>query len=75
MEQNSQAEILENQIRELYGRVVWTHKTQEKCADIIWVRHTRIKVTQIILSALTTTGILVAVFGENQIVGIISAIC
>lgn len=75
MEQNSQAEILENQIRELYGRVVWTHKTQEKCADIIWTRHTRIKITQIVLSALTTTGILIAVFGENHVVGIISAIC
>lgn len=74
MEQNSQIKLLESQIRELYGRVVWTHKTQEKCADIIWKRHTRIKITQIALSALTTTGILVAVFGDNQVVGIISAI-
>ena len=74
MEQNSQVEILEHQIREIYGRVVWTHKTQEKCADIIWKRHMRIKIVQIALSALTTTGILVAIFGENEIVGIISAI-
>lgn len=75
MDQDSQVKILEAQIRELYGRVVWTHKTQEKCADIIWTRHTRIKVTQIALSALTTTGILVAIFGDNQTIGIISAIC
>jgi hypothetical protein len=74
MEANSQIDVLENQIREIYGRVVWTHKTQEKCADLIWKRHMRIKVAQIILSALTTTGILIAVFGENQIVGIFSAI-
>ncbi|PZR22993.1 MAG: hypothetical protein DI539_04225 [Flavobacterium psychrophilum] len=74
MVQDSQAKIIESQIRELYGRVVWTHKTQEKCADIILRRHTRLKITQIILSALTTTGILVAVFGENMIVGILSAI-
>jgi len=74
MDQDSQIKIIESQIRELYGRVVWTQKTQEKCADILLRRHTYLKITQITLSALTTTGILVAVFGENKVVGIISAI-
>lgn len=74
METASQIEILESQIRELYGRVLWTHKTQEKCADIIYKRHVRIKIIQIVLSAVTTTGILVAVFGEIKFVGILSAI-
>lgn len=74
MEIDTQVKILESQIRELYGRVVWTHKTQEKCADILLSRHTTLKIIQITLSALTTTGILVAVFGENKVVGIISAI-
>ncbi|MFA5229441.1 MAG: SLATT domain-containing protein [Candidatus Paceibacterota bacterium] len=74
MERNSQINILESQVRECFGRVVWTHKTQEKCADIVWKRHMRIKITQIILSALTTTGILVAVFGDKHWIGICSAI-
>ena len=75
MEQDSQAKkALESQIRELYGRAVWTHKTQEKCADILKTRNHRIKIVQIILSALTTTGILVTVFGDNKNVGIVSAI-
>ncbi len=74
MDIDSQIKILESQIRELYGRIVWTHKTQEKCADIISKRNTRIKIIQITTSALTTTGILVAVFGENTLVGIITAI-
>lgn len=74
MAQNSQVKILLSQIRECYGRVVWTHKTQEKCADIIWERHKWIKIIQIALSAITTTGILVAVFGENQPVGLVAAI-
>jgi hypothetical protein len=74
MEPDSQVKIIESQLRELYGRVVWTHKTQEKCADILLRRHTRLKITQIILSASITTGILVSVFGDNSIVGIISAI-
>ena len=74
MESNSQVNLLEDQIRNSYGRVVWTHKTQEKCADILLRRHNRIKILQIILSAITTTGVLVAVFGENQTVGIITAV-
>lgn len=74
MASDSQINLIESQIRELYGRVLWTHKTQEKCADIVLKRHNRLKIIQIILSAATTTGILVAIFGENQAVGIISAI-
>lgn len=73
MEANSPLSILEAQIRECYGRVVWTHKTQEKCADIVLQLHNQIKVVQITLSALTTTGVLVAVFGEVEWVGIITA--
>jgi predicted DNA-binding protein YlxM (UPF0122 family) len=74
MEQNSQVRNLLSQIRECYGRVVWTHKTQEKCADIILVRHKRIKILQITLSAFTTTGILITVFGDSAFAGIISAV-
>lgn len=74
MDTDSQIKVLESQLRELYGRVVWSHKTQEKCADILLRRHTRLKIAQITLSALTTTGILVSVFGKNYPIGIISAI-
>lgn len=74
MDTDSQIKIVESQLRELYGRIVWTHKTQEKCADIILKRHTVIKITQIVLSGLTTTGILVTVFGDQPVIGIISAI-
>lgn len=74
MEQNSPAKILEAQIRECFGRVVWTHKTQEKCADILNFWNNFIKFTQIILSALTTSGILITVFGQNKVIGIVSAI-
>ncbi len=58
MVQNSQVNIaLLDQIRECYGRVVWTHKTHEKCADILNARNNRIKFWQIVFSAVTTTGI------------------
>jgi hypothetical protein len=74
MAQSSNLEILEAQIRELFGRVVWTHKTQEKCADILNSRSHLIKVAQIVLSALTTSGILITVLGKSENVGIGSAL-
>lgn len=75
MAADSQAKnVLEAQLRELYGRTVWTHKTQEKCADILRARNHNMKIFQIILSALTTTGILITVFGDNRVIGIVSAI-
>jgi hypothetical protein len=77
MEQNFQVEninILEAQIRECFGRVVYSHKTQEKCADIIQNRHKYLKITQIILSALITTSLVVKLLGDNQIALYISVI-
>lgn len=74
MEQNSPINVIEEQVRECFGRVAWSHKTHEKCADILNARLNRIKFWQIVLSAVTTTGILIAVFGESKEVGIVSAI-
>jgi hypothetical protein len=49
---------LEAQIRECFGRVAYAHKTHEKCADICASRLARVKVWQIILSAVTTGGLI-----------------
>ena len=58
--------ILEGQLRECYGRVVYSHKTHEKCADILLTRLSSIKLWQIILSALTTGGFVAAAFGGDK---------
>ena len=50
--------VLEGQLRECYGRAVYTHKTHEKCADLLLDRHRCIKFWQIVLSALVTGGVL-----------------
>jgi len=50
--------ILEGELRECFGRVTYTHKTHEKCADLLLRKHRRIKILQIILSAIVTGGIL-----------------
>jgi conflict system pore-forming effector with SLATT domain len=59
--------VFEGQVRECFGRVVYSHKTHEKCADILLARLSNIKLAQIILSALTTGGFVAAFFGESQI--------
>lgn len=74
MEQSSQAKVIEAQVRELFCRVVWSHKTQEKCADIFSNRGNFYKKAQIVLSAITSTGIFVTIFGDIKWVGIISAV-
>ena len=71
---DSDISTLEDQIRECFARVAWTHKTHEKCADMLNARLARIKFWQIVLSAITTTGILAAVFGESAEIGIATAI-
>ena len=60
-------EVLEAQLRECFARVVYSHKTHEKCADILLRRQGRIRIWQIVLSAIATAGFVGAVFGAGQI--------
>lgn len=64
---NHELDALEAQIRECFGRVVYSTKTHEKCADACFKRHGFVKVTQIVLSALTTGGLLTAVLGDPKV--------
>lgn len=66
--------ILEGQLRECYGRVVYSHKTHEKCADILLERQGHIKLAQIIISALVTGGIVSTFFGTKEAGAAISAV-
>lgn len=72
--QNRQKDLIEAQIRECYGRVAYSHKTHEKCADILLKRNSRIKLWQIIFSSITTGGFVVTLIGDNKIAGIIGAL-
>lgn len=81
MEQNSQPSgveqqrrLLEGQLRECFGRVVYSHKTHEKCADILLTRQSRIKLWQIVLSAITAGGVLSTLFGSGDVGAIFSLI-
>ena len=57
---------LEDQLRECYGRVVYTHKTHEQMADQNEKKFKWIRITQISLSALTSAGLVGIIFvGEK----------
>lgn len=58
--------VLENQLREMYGRLAYTHKTHEKMADSYVKRYRRIKFWEITLSAVTSGSLLLAVFGDSK---------
>ncbi|MDU8923645.1 SLATT domain-containing protein [Pasteurellaceae bacterium LIM206] len=64
----NEEKILEGQIRECYGRVVYTHKTHEKCADLLLERNAFIKWLQIILSAIIAGGVITMFFDFGKLV-------
>jgi hypothetical protein len=66
--------VLESQIRECFGRVVYSHKTHEKCCDILLERLGRIKLAQMILSAVSAGGFIAVVFGGGIVAGIFGAL-
>lgn len=73
MEQHSHPEArsvirtsLEGQLREMYGRAAYTHKTHEKMADGYIRRYRFIKTVEIWLSALAAGSLLLAVFGDSR---------
>lgn len=74
MENKERLDIIDAQIRECFGRVVWTHKTHEKCADILNTSNKNYKLAQIILSAFVTTGIFTQFLSESLCMQILTAI-
>lgn len=65
---------LEDQIRECYGRMVYTHKTHERMADRCAITLNRYKKTQIVLNALTSAGVLGIVVANNAVIEVATVI-
>jgi len=66
--------ILEGQLRECYGRTVYSHKTHEKCADILLAQLGRVKLWQMILSALTTGSFLTTILESGKVSAVVGAV-
>jgi SMODS and SLOG-associating 2TM effector domain family 4 len=77
MERNSptnQGYKLESQIREAYGRVVYTSTCHNKIVQRLSSKNNTIKVWQIILSALTTGSFLATILSNEVIAGFVGAV-
>ena len=66
--------VLESQIRECFGRTVYSHKAHEKTADIYLRRLSKTKFYQIALSAITTGGLIATLLDQGSWAAAISAI-
>ena len=67
-------DLIEGQVRECYGRVVYSHKTHEKCADILLDRLGKIKLWQIVLSSITTVGFIATILGTGTAGAVIGVV-
>ena len=79
MEQPSQSDSsengpLESQVRECFGRVVYSHKTHEKQGDLCAATLRRFKIAQIVLAALTTSGVLAILFTDEFWLKLVTAL-
>lgn len=57
--------ILDAQLRESFGRVVYSHKAHEKQADILLSRLSKVKLAQIVLPAIATGGFVTVLVGTG----------
>ena len=65
---------LESQIRECFARVVYSHKTHEKQGDLCAATLRRFKIAQIVLAALTTSGVLAILFTDDFWLKLVTAV-
>ena len=68
-------EKLYTQIKEAYGRVVYTYTTHLKQCQSLEQKNKNIKYVQIIFSAISTGGIISSIFINETIVTILSVLC
>ena len=60
-----QYQILLDVVRQQYASVVWTHKIQEKQADIYFKSYNRLETINIIFASITSCGIISTIFCEE----------
>lgn len=66
-------QVIDACVRDTFNRVVWSHKIQEKQADIYQCRHRAFTTVSIISSSLTSVGIVSLIFVDQLWVKLISA--
>ena len=66
--------VLEDATRDVFARAVWSHKVQEKQADIYQSRYKWMETISIICASLTSVGILSTIFTDKLWIKIVSSV-
>ena len=66
--------ILEDNVRHSYMSVVWSHKIQEKQADILTKHYKRLEIIRVSCGALTSAGLISLIFMDQFAIKIVSTI-
>ena len=69
-----QYSILEGAARDMFARAVWSHKIQEKQADIYQKQFKQMETVNIACTSLTSVGILSTIFADQLWIKIASAV-
>ena len=65
---------IEASVRDTFGSVVWSHKIQEKQADLYDIRHKRMEIAKIIAASLTSVGMVYLIFSDEVLIKIVSTL-
>lgn len=71
---SDQYDILESAVRDIFYRALWSHKVQEKQADIYHLIYTILMWLSIVFSAITTAGVFSVIFKDETWIKIVSTI-
>ncbi len=71
---DNQYNILEDAVRDMYARAVWSHKIQEKQADIYQANYKSLETLGILFASATSVGVLSIIFADCIGVKIISSV-
>lgn len=74
MERIEQYQIILDTVRQQYASVVWTHKIQEKQADLYSEKYRKFETANIFVAALTACGIVGTIFQDGLVMKIITAL-
>lgn len=74
MVEKEQYQIILDTVRQQYASVVWTHKIQEKQADIYAQKYRLFETVNIVSAAFTACGIVGCIFKEEMVLKIITAV-
>lgn len=74
MKMENKYQVLLDEVRQNFASVVWTHKIQEKQADIYGENYSGLESINILAASLTSCGIVSTIFSDNLVAKIIAAL-